>query len=250
MRPRSRSSGSAAAFVGALLSCGPTVAATVLVTADLQYVDGVGQLTQAGWQAGEIAAVGTSSEPLPLTASGSALGMTATLVTSGSWNARGGSTQDRGIVAGTSFNGVVSDLWFNRATSFSLQLSGLVTGSSYQVRAWHNDSYLLNGGAAAGGGTVQASVTGATLSSRTDGTVTNLYGTKTDAAFGITRIEFVPTATSALVTFTRSGGDFTGVPLSGLEVTSPIPVPEPTTCGIALVGLACIGSAALRRRRA
>lgn len=236
--------------VAAVLSCVPAAAETFLATADLQFLNGVGQITQAGWQAGEIAALATSSALVPLTASGSAAGITATLVTVGSWNARGGTTQDRGFVVGTSFDGILSDLWFNREMSFTLQLLGLLSGSSYQVRAWHNDPYLLNGGAAAGGGTVQASVTGATLSSRTDGAVTNLSGTQTDSAFGITRIAFVPTSSTAVVTFTRSGGSFQGVPLSGLEVTTnAIVVPEPATGVIALVGLVCSGYAACRMRR-
>lgn len=239
-----------AIVVATVFSCVPAAAETFLATADLQYLNGVGQITQAGWQAGEIAALATSSEPIPLTASGSAAGITATMVTVGSWNARGGTTQDRGFVVGTSFDGVVSDLWFNREMSFTLQLMGLLTGSSYQVRAWHNDPYLLNAGAAAGGGTVQASVTGATLSSRTNGTITNLSGTQTDSAFGITRIAFVPTSSTAVVTFTRSGGSFQGVPLSGLEITTDaIVVPEPATGATALVGLVCSGYAACRRRR-
>jgi Tfp pilus assembly protein PilW len=226
----------------ALLSSDSAAAATILVSADLQMAGGVGQLTQAGWQAGEIApAATTSSESVPLTAAGAASGLTATLVTVGTWNSRGGPTADRGFVAGTSFNGVVSDLWFNREMSFNLQLSGLVTGTSYAIRTWHNDSYELNAGAAAGGGTIEASVSGGTLSSRTNGTVTNLRGTQTDSAFGITTIAFVPTSSIATITFTRSGGDFTGVPLSGIELVTDAIVPEPAAWAIALVGLGGVG---------
>lgn len=232
-------------------SCVPAVASTILVTADLQGLNYPGQLAQSGWQLAEVAAAGSAgTQLLPLAGSGSAAGVTATLVTAGSWYGRGGPDPSRGYVVGTSFDGVVSDLWFTRDLTFSLQLTGLITGSSYTVRAWHNDSYTINEGSAAGGGTVHPTLSGGNVSAWSDGTVTNRYGTQTDSAFGITSISFQPSSTTAVVTFARSGGSFTGVPLSGVEVTTVAPVPEPSACIMALVGLACGGAVMVRRRHA
>jgi hypothetical protein len=122
----------------------------------------------------------------------------------------------------------------------------LVTGTQYTVRAWHNDSYTVNEGAAAGGGTVTPSLVGGILNSATNGTVTNLWGTQSDAAFGITTLVFTSTAPTAAITFTRNGGSFTGIPMSGVQLTTAV-VPEPATAGLLLVG--AIGVLALHRRR-
>ncbi|MFM7206586.1 MAG: PEP-CTERM sorting domain-containing protein [Planctomycetaceae bacterium] len=229
----------------------PAAATTVLVSADLQGLNYPGQLTQTGWQVAEVAPAGSAgSQSLPLSASGSAAGITATLVTTGSWFGRGGPDSSRGYVAGTSFDGVVSDLWFTRDTmSFTLQLAGLLSGTSYTVRAWHNDSYTINEGAAAGGGTVHPSLSSGTVLASTDGTVSNLYGTRTNANFGVTSMSFQPASSTAVVTFTRNGGSFNGVPLSGVELTTVAAVPEPTTLGMVAGGIACVAWQAGRRRR-
>ena len=76
--------------------------------------------------------------------------------------------------------------------SFTMAFSGLSTGATYRVRTWHNDSYSLNAGFAAGGGTVPISASGATVVSSTSGTVTNRRGAQTDSAFGIAAMTFIP----------------------------------------------------------
>lgn len=83
---------------------------------------------------------------------------------------------ERAAVSGTSFNDLVSDLWFNRQMSLTLSLAGLAVGTQYEFQAWHNDSYTVNQGAAAGGGTVTPSLTGGSVLSSVDGTITNLRG--------------------------------------------------------------------------
>ena len=237
------------AMLVGVFSCSLVGATPVLMNVDLQMVGAVGQITQSGWQAAEIGPNPVSgNQSLPLTVSGSGAGITAMLATTGNWEGRGGSTERRGVVSGTSFDGIVSDLWFTRVMNFSLQLGGLDTGKTYAVRAWHNDPYLDNQGASAGGGSVRASLSGATLVSRTDGTVTNLYGTQNDAAFGITQITFAPTSSSVSVTFTRTGGSFTGVPVSGMELTL-VSVPEPSTYAMAITGVV-FGMMAWQRHRA
>ena len=221
----------------------------VLVSADLQGSGYSAQLAQPGWQIAEVAPAGSSgTQTLPLTATGTGSGITATLVSAADWAGRGGPDPSRGYVQGTSFDGVLSDLWFTRVMTFQLQLAGLVPTSSYVVRTWHNDSYTLNGGAAAGGGTVHASLAGGTVSAAVDGTITNLSGSLTDASFVATSLTFQPSSTSATVTYTRNGGGFTGVPLSGVELVAVSAVPEPSACAMAIAGLGCGCYPILRRR--
>ena len=220
------------AFVG--LSA---TADTILVSVDLQKLNQSDQVSQPGWQVAEISRDGASgTQPLPVTPLGSASGVGATLVTSGNWWARGGPSEaaPRGLVQGTSLDGVLSDLWFTRDLSFSLQLSGLAVGQTYTLRAWHNDSYTntSDGGSAAGGGTVQASLTGGTVSAAVDGTITNLFGSLTDTDFVATSMTFQPSSSTAAVTFTRIGGGFTGVPLNGVELLAVSGVPEIDPNGI------------------
>lgn len=226
----------------------PLVAGTILVSADLQMLGYPGQLAQPGWQVTEVFGGGVDgSQPLLLTPAGAASGISATLLTAGSWYSRGGPDADRAYVQGTSFDGVVSDLWFTRDMTFSLALTGLMAGESYLLRAWHNDSYTLNGGAAAGGGTVHPTLSGGTVTSSADGTVTNLYGIRNDADFGITEMLFQPSSSIATVTFTRNGGSFNGVPLSGVELTVDA-VPEPSMWAMGAAGLGYAAFGAWRRR--
>jgi hypothetical protein len=203
--------------------------------------------TQPGWNGMglDTDVVSSGTQILQVTTAGTAVGITASLDGGASWNGRG-LDRERAAVQGTSFNAVVSDLWFNRQMTATLNLTGLVTGTQYTVRAWHNDSYTVNEGAAAGGGTVTPSLVGGILNSATNGTVTNLWGTQSDAAFGITTLVFTSTAPTAAITFTRNGGSFTGIPMSGVQLTTAV-VPEPATAGLLLVG--AIGVLALHRRR-
>ena len=216
----------------------------MLVAADFQSLSAV---TQPGWNGLglDTDVVSSGTQALQVTSAGAAVGITATLDGGASWNGRG-PDRDRAVVAGTSFNDVVSDLWFNRQMTATLQLTGLGTNTQYTLRAWHNDSYTINEGAAAGGGTVTPSLAGGIVNSATNGTVTNLRGTQTDAAFGITTLVFTPTSSTAAITFTRNGGSFTGIPISGIRLATAI-VPEPATCTLALTGLAW-GLWQLRRR--
>ena len=205
----------------------------MILAADLQSLVAV---TQPGWNAMglNVDVVGSGTQLLQTTAAGTSAGITATLDGGASWNGRG-LDRDRAAVIGTSFNDVVSDLWFNRQMTATLYLSGLVTGTTYTLRAWHNDSYLVNEGAAAGGGTVTPGLVGGTVNSATNGTVTNLRGTQTNAAFGITTLLFTSTSSTAAITFTRNGGSFVGIPMSGIQLTTAA-VPEPAVNGLLALG--------------
>lgn len=216
----------------------------MLLAGDLQSLVAV---TQPGWNGMglDTDVVSSGTQILQVTAAGTAVGITASLDGGASWNGRG-PDRDRAAVVGTSFNDVVSDLWFNRQMTATLNLTGLLTGTQYTVRAWHNDSYTINEGAAAGGGTVTPSLAGGIVTSATNGTVTNLRGTQTDAAFGITTLVFTSTASTAAVTFTRNGGNFTGIPMSGVQLMTAV-VPEPATAGLLVLG--AIGVLAVHRRR-
>lgn len=90
------------------------------------------------------------------------------------------------------------------------------------------------------------SLVGGAVNSSTNGTVTNLKGTQTNAAFGITTLVFTSTSPAAAVTFTRNGGGFTGIPFSGIRLTTAT-VPEPTLGGLWIVG--AVGWLAWRRRK-
>lgn len=216
----------------------------LIMVADLQSLAGV---TQPGWNGMgmDVSVVASGTQTLQVTATGTALGVTASLNGGASWNSRG-SESNRAAVVGTTFDDVVSDLWFNRQLTATLNLTGLMTGTQYTLQAWHNDSYALNEGAAAGGGTVAPSLVGGVVNSASNGTVTNLRGTQTNAAFGITTLVFTSTSSAAAITFTRNGGSFTGIPMSGIRVSTAA-VPEPATCALALAGLA--GSTWWFRRR-
>ena len=245
-----RTMGRAWAAIAIASMCLTANADTILVSADLQGSGYSGQLAQPGWQIAEVVPAGASgTQTLPLTVAGTASGIQATLVSAANWAGRGGPEPSRGYVAGTSFDGVVSDLWFTRVMTFELQLAGLVPNSSYRVRTWHNDSYTINQGAAAGGGTVRASLSGGTASTVVDGTITNLYGSQTDANFVATSMTFQPSSSNATVTFTRNGGGFDGVPLNGVELVAVAAVPEPSTYAMALAGLACGGFSLVCRRK-
>lgn len=237
-------------LLAAVATCvvGVAQGSTVLLLSDLQMAGSpAGQFTQPGWVAQEVTKFsGTTSLPLTPTASGSAEGIGATLISSGSWESRGGTLEGRDLVAGTSFNDVVSDLWVTRTMSFAVAFSGLTTGGTYQLRTWHNDSYNSNEGFAAGGGTVQLSATGATVVSTTNGTVTNRRGTQTNAAFGIASMTFVPTVPNPRIGVTRVGGAITALPVNGVEFTA-IVVPEPATC--CLLGIAGLAVLTVARRR-
>jgi hypothetical protein len=226
-------------------SLAATARADVMVLAgDLQSLAAV---TQPGWNTMglDTDVVASGTQILQVTAAGTAAGISAILDGGASWNGRG-PDRERGAVLGTSFNDVVSDLWFNRQLTATLSLAGLTTGTQYTLRAWHNDSYLINEGAAAGGGTVSVSLVGGTVNSSTNGTVTNLKGTQTNSAFGITTLVFTSTSPAAAVTFTRNGGSFTGIPFSGIQLTTAT-VPEPALGGLGIVGAG--GWLAWRRRK-
>lgn len=206
----------------------------MILAADMQSLVAV---TQPGWNAMglNVDVVGSGTQLLQTTAAGTSAGITATLDGGASWNGRG-SDRERSAVLGTSFNDVVSDLWFNRQLTATLNLAGLVTGTQYTVRAWHNDSYSVNEGAAAGGGTVTPTLVGGTVISASNGTITNLRGTQTNAAFGITTLLFTSTSSTARITFTRNGGSFVGIPFSGIQLTTAA-VPEPVVNGLLVLGV-------------
>jgi len=211
-----------------------------------------GQTLQPGWFAQEIGVLtALTSVSLTPTASGIAAGIGATMVSTAVWESRGGfNPNERRAVTGTSFDSVVSDLWATRRMSFSISFTGLSTASSYRIRTWHNDSYLLNEGFAAGGGIISPSVSGATLVSSANGTVTNLRGAQSDAAFGIADVTFIPTISNPIITYTRVGGGFTAIPINGVEFTTDsAAVPEPGQVAASLLLLGGIGGYVFLRRR-
>lgn len=234
-----------AAFVS--ISCTLGRGDVVLIAADLQSPVAV---TQPDWTAFALDRNVTSPavQALQPTAAGASVGISATLDGGTGWDARG-LDAERAAVSGTSFNDVVSDLWFNRQMSLTLSLVGLAAGTQYELQAWHNDSYTVNEGAAAGGGTVTPSLSGGTVVSSVNGTITNLRGGQSDSAFGITSLVFAPTGSTATITLTRSGGNFTGVPLSGLELTTAaVPEPESLALGGAALAAAAVAWRRLRHR--
>lgn len=248
--PPHKRSDVAAILVGLCLAFGWVPAArgeVLLIGGDLQSLVAA---TQPSWTAMGLDTDQTypAVQTLPPTASGSAAGITATLNGGDQWVGRG-LDRDRAAVFGTTFNDVVSDLWFNRQNSFTLTLNGLNVSTQYTVRAWHNDSYTINQGAAAGGGTVTPSLVGGTVQTAINGTVTNLYGSQTESSFGVTRLVFTPTGSTATVTMTRSGGSFAGVPVSGISLSTATPVPEPSAIAMLAAGAVAMGAGAIRRRR-
>jgi hypothetical protein len=218
----------------------------VIFQSDLQMALGSGEATQAGWVAENSAKTGDQTMQLTPTQSGLDAGITASLDGTGAWESRGGTAESRALVSGTSFDGVVSDLWVTRNWSFNLNFSGLTVGATYMLRSWHNDSYRLNQGFAAGGGIIRLSAADATVLSEADGTVTNLSGPQSDSSFGIASISFVPTSSTTQVTFTRMGGSITALPVSGLQLTTTA-VPEPST--YLLLGIGALGVLIVMRRK-
>ncbi|MBM4010236.1 MAG: hypothetical protein FJ286_02475 [Planctomycetes bacterium] len=250
MKPNTGTIGYRLAVVAAALTAVPAAAETILVISDLQLAGSpAGQLTQPGWFGQNVIKLsGTTTLALNPTASGSAAGITAALVAGGNWESRGGSAEGRDLVAGTSFNDVVSDLWVTRTMSFTAMLSGLATGQTHRIRTWHNDSYNINQGFAAGGGTVQLSATGATIVTTANGTVTNLRGSQSDSNFGIASLTFIPTVANPQIGFTRVGGSITALPVNGMELTA-VAVPEPAPLVVSIGGLAFIAFTRIVRRR-
>jgi hypothetical protein len=237
-------------------------AQSALILSDLQrlyhapdgYPAPMVQNTQAGWTAqAAIRDTGSLTVGLTPTAAGLASGIGATMVSTVKWEARGGDgwPDERALVSGTSFDAVVSDLWFTRTMSFSIQFTGLTAGSNYRIRTWHNDSYTANEGFAAGGGIVTPSITGATVLSSANGTVTNRRGVQTDAAFGIADLQFIAIIANPVVTYTRTGGSINALGVNGVELTGPesAAVPEPGQVAASLVLLAGIGGYVFLKRR-
>lgn len=94
------------------MPCGVSQAEVVLIAADLQSPVAT---TQPGWTAFALDRNATSPavQSLQPTAAGASAGISATLDGGTGWDARG-LDAERATVSGTSFNDVVSDLWFNR----------------------------------------------------------------------------------------------------------------------------------------
>ena len=223
-------------------------AQSIQIQSDLEMSPaGPGEVTQPGWITQGVAKISnTNSSSLTPTQSGLDAGIAASVVGNTNWESRGGFIEGRALVTGTSFNDLVSDFWAIRNLSFNLNFSGLAIGATYVLRSWHNDSYTGNQGFAAGGGIVRLSATDATVLSEVDGTVTNLSGSQSDSNFGIASISFVPTSSTAQITFTRIGGSITALPVNGLQLTQTA-VPEPST--YALFGIGAFGMLIVLRRK-
>ena len=180
------------------------------------------QLAQSGWTLQAIAKDSdtSTSQAVGVTAAGTAAGISAALISTVKWESRGGTAvEGRSIIAGTSYNGVLSDFWFTRAMTATFRISGLLTdGTVYSLRTWHNDSYTINQGWAAGGGTVASSILGGTILTSSSGLVTNLQSTQTDGAFTPSTLTFTASSATTDIIFTRSGGSITAILFNGFEL--------------------------------
>lgn len=215
--------GLAVALGCALLLGAPVVRGAVLfIQADLQMLNDGSQLAQSGWTVQAIAKDSdtSTSQSVGVTAAGSAAGISAALISTVKWESRGGTAvEGRSIIAGTSYNGVLSDFWFTRAMTATFRLSGLLTdGTVYSLRTWHNDSYTINQGFGAGGGTVSSTIVGGTILTSSAGLVTNLQSTQTDGAFTPSSLTFTASAATTDIIFTRTGGSITALPFNGFEL--------------------------------
>jgi len=121
-------------------------------------------------------------------------------------------------------------------------LGGLTNGQQYQIQLWASNAALTPG---AFGTTMDATVVDATTNSVTlDTNTTNTAGGLGQYVIGT----FTANGTTQVFTLDGSptGGDFSKSPLiNGFQVRA---VPEPTTCVMALAGLACGGVSMWRRR--
>jgi len=196
--------------------------AIFFIQTDLQMLNDATQLAQSGWTLNAIAKDSdtSTSQAVGVTAAGSAAGISATLISTLKWESRGGTAvEHRSIIAGTSYNGVLSDFWFTRAMTATFRLSGLQTdGTVYSLRTWHNDSYTINEGFGAGGGTVSSSILGGTILTSSAGLATNLRSTQTDGAFTPSTLTFTASAATTDIIFTRTGGTITALPFNGFEL--------------------------------
>lgn len=215
--------GLAAALGCALLLGAPVLRGAVLfIQADLQMLSDSSQVAQSGWTLQAIAKDSdtSTSQAVGVTSAGSAAGISAALISTVKWESRGGTAvEGRSIIAGTSYNGVLSDFWFTRAMTATFRISGLLTdGTVYSLRTWHNDSYTINQGFAAGGGTVASSILGGTILTSSSGLVTNLQSTQSDGAFTPSILSFTASAATTDIIFTRTGGTITALPFNGFEL--------------------------------
>lgn len=217
--------GLAAVLGCALLLGAPVLRGAVLyIQADLQMLNDSSQLAQSGWTLQAIAKDSdtSTSQTVGVTSAGSAAGISAALISTVKWESRGGTAvEGRSIIAGTSYNGVLSDFWFTRAMTATFRISGLRTdGTVYSLRTWHNDSYSYSGnqGFAAGGGTVASSILGGTILTSSSGLVTNLQSTQTDGAFTPSTLSFTASAATTDIIFSRTGGNIVSLPFNGFEL--------------------------------
>lgn len=238
-------------FLPILLFVWAESSSAALIEVDFQNIGALNQQIQTGWNAQELSTgpAGAGSFSLVLTSDGIAAGISATLGgDSDGWEARGGSTHQRGQITGTSFNDLFEDLILTRDQDASVSLTGLTIGRDYLFQVWHNDSYLVNQGFGSGGGTVTPLVVGGIELSKSIGTITNLKGIQTDSAFGVTDILF--TATSASATINLDGTNTNGfLPINGISFSESISaVPEPSI--FLLFGIGALGLiTSLRNRR-
>lgn len=196
--------------------------AVFFIQADLQMLSYSSQLDQSGWTLQAIAKDSdvSTSQSVGVTATGASAGVSAALISTVKWESRGGTAvEGRSIIAGTAYNGVLSDFWFTRAMTATFRISGLLTdGTVYSLRTWHNDSYTSNQGFSAGGGSVSSSILGGTILTSSAGLVTNLQNTQTDGAFTPSTLTFTASAATLDIIFTRTGGSITALPFNGFEL--------------------------------
>lgn len=215
-----------------------------------------GQSTEAGWTSWTVDAGGNGTDTIANTVGGVGVSLVAT--GGGIFNARGGSGQNRSTtIAGTSWNDMAEDLISARSgdNGVKITLSGLITGQTYTLTGWHNDSTPgTNAGFAADldsntpGYVVNVLAgTGATQLSAANGASTSVdqTATRSDSDFSNSVVTFTADATTVEIDYSASTTvTFNPVAFSGLELSSP--VPEPSSALLLFGGLTGL---MLRRRR-
>ncbi len=221
---------------------------SALIQVDFENLSAVAEeQTQAGWDS-QLLADGpvVGAIDIALTSEGIANGIGATIDDdSDGWESRGGlSFHQRAQVSGTSFDDLVEDFIATRDGVANITFTGLTVGGKYLLEAWHNDSYTLNAGFAAGAGSVTPSVnSGGFLLGSSAGSITNLYGAQTDGSFGISMLDFTATASTVSVSLTSSNPSGF-LPISAIRFSA---VPEPQAPLISLLGVLGLLGAARRR---
>ena len=182
---------------------------------------------QAGWSSW---AIGNGNNGSSLSDVFGGIGVTVTATGAGGYlTARGGSSVSRSTsITGTSWNDMVEDLWaaVSGDGDVTIALTGLTSGTTYELTAWHNDSYSVNAGYATEVGyAVTPSVALGTLLASDAGASSNNKETDTltDASFDTSVVSFKPDGTGAATIDLAGASTIDLFALSGLQLGSAPP---------------------------